>query len=82
MSDATLRDVKVPLSVVIGEAEISVAELAAVAEGSIIQLKSIAGEPVDLLVAGQPIAKGEVVVIDENFGIRVTRFLDARGGHE
>ncbi len=82
MSDTTLRDVKVPLSVVIGETEISVAELAAMGEGSIVQLKSIAGEPVDLLVAGQPIAKGEVVIIDENFGIRVTRFLDPRGGHE
>ena len=41
-------------------------------EGSIIELDKLAGEPVDLLVNGKLIAKGEVVVIDENFGVRVT----------
>ncbi len=82
MNGKTLSEVKVPLQVVLGETEVSVAELASMGEGSIIELRSIAGEPVDLLVAGQTIAKGEVVVIDENFGIRVTRFLEARGDHE
>jgi flagellar motor switch protein FliN/FliY len=41
-------------------------------EGSIIELDKLAGEPVDLLVNGKLIGKGEVVVIDENFGVRVT----------
>jgi len=41
-------------------------------EGSIIELDKLAGEPVDLLVNGKLIARGEVVVIDENFGVRVT----------
>lgn len=82
MNGGNLSEVKVPLRVVLGETEVSVSELASMKEGSIVELRSIAGEPVELHVAGQPIAVGEVVVIDENFGIRLTRFLDARGGHE
>ena len=47
-------------------------EILSLGEGSIIELDKLAGEPVDLLVNGKLIAKGEVVVIDENFGVRVT----------
>ena len=45
-------------------------------EGTVIELDKLAGEPVDVLVNGQLIAKGEVVVIDENFGVRVTEIVD------
>jgi flagellar motor switch protein FliN len=72
MNGGSLQDVKVPISVVLGETEVSVAELASIAEGSIIELKSIAGEPVRLMAAGEQIAWGEVVIIEENFGLRVT----------
>ena len=48
------------------------AETLALGPGSIITLNRLAGEPVDLLVNGKPIARGEVVVIDEEFGLRVT----------
>ena len=44
-------------------------------QGAIIQLDKLAGEPVDLLVNGKLIAKGEVVVIDENYGIRITTII-------
>jgi flagellar motor switch protein FliN/FliY len=44
-------------------------------EGTIVELDKLAGEPVDLLVNGKLIAKGEVVVIDENFGVRVTDII-------
>ena len=74
-----LQDVKVPLQVVLGETEASIKELATIGEGTIIELKSMAGEPVDLLAAGEKIALGEVVVIDENFGIRITRVLKREG---
>ena len=74
-----LQDVKVPLQVVIGETEVSIKELASIGEGTIIELKTMAGEPVDLFAAGEKIAKGEVVVIDESFGIRVTRVLKSEG---
>ena len=74
-----LQDVKVPLQVVLGETEASIKELATIGEGTIIELKSMAGEPVDLLAAGEKIALGEVVVIDESFGIRITRVLKREG---
>ncbi len=70
-----IKDVKVPPQVVLGETEITVEQLATVGEGSIIELKSLAGEPVDLLASGERIGRGEVVVIDECFGIRVTQIL-------
>jgi flagellar motor switch protein FliN/FliY len=75
MKLAKVQDVKVPLSVVLGGAEKSLAELAGIGEGTIIELDRLAGEPLDLLAAGELIAKGEVVVIDENFGIRVTEIV-------
>jgi flagellar motor switch protein FliN/FliY len=70
-----LENVKVPLQVVLGETEVSVKRLSKIAEGAIIELDSLAGEPVDLFAAGEKIAEGEVVVIEENFGIRVTRVI-------
>jgi flagellar motor switch protein FliN/FliY len=66
----------VPLTVVLGTNMLPVADVATIRPGSIIELDSLAGEPVSLLAAGEPIAKGEVVIIDENFGIRVTELLD------
>lgn len=71
-----LEDVKIPLQVVLGETEVSVQDIAGFAEGTIIELKSIAGEPVNLIAAGEKIAKGEVVVIDEKFGIRLTHIIN------
>ena len=75
MKTGNMKDIKVPLMVVLGTKSLSVAELATIEEGSIIELDSLAGEPVHLYAAGCPIAKGEVVVIDESFGIRVTALL-------
>ena len=79
MKVGRIKDVKIPLQVVLGETEVTVEQLATVGEGTIIQLKSLAGEPVDLLASGEKIAKGEVVVIDESFGIRVTQVLGREG---
>ena len=53
----------------------TVGETLELRQGSIITLNRMAGEPVDLLVNGTPIARGEVVVIDEQFGLRVTEVL-------
>jgi len=72
MKTAQLKDVKVPVQVVIGECELSLEALAGLVPGSIIELGSFAGEPVDLFAAGEKVAKGEVVVLDEKFGVRVT----------
>jgi flagellar motor switch protein FliN/FliY len=67
-----LRDVPVELSVEIGRTRMTIGETLGLGPGSIITLDRLAGEPVDLLVNGKPIARGEVVVIDEEFGLRVT----------
>jgi flagellar motor switch protein FliN/FliY len=67
-----LRDVPVELAVEIGRTRMTIGDTLALGPGSIITLNRLAGEPVDLLVNGKPIARGEVVVIDEEFGLRIT----------
>lgn len=67
-----LMDVQMVLTVELGRTKKYVKDIFQLGEGSIIELDKLAGEPVDLLVNGKLIAKGEVVVIDENFGVRVT----------
>jgi flagellar motor switch protein FliN len=77
-----LSAVPVELSVEIGRARMSVGETLELREGSVVTLDRMAGEPVDLLVNGTPIARGEVVVIDEQFGLRLTQVLTAAPGSE
>jgi flagellar motor switch protein FliN/FliY len=77
-----LSAVPVDLSVEIGRARMSVGETLELREGSVVTLDRMAGEPVDLLVNGTPIARGEVVVIDEQFGLRLTQVLAAPAGSE
>ena len=67
-----ILDVPMTLTVELGRTTQLVQDILGLGEGSIIELDKLAGEPVDLLVNGKLIAKGEVVVIDENFGVRVT----------
>ncbi len=67
-----LLDVQMVLTVELGRTTKYVKDVLKLGEGSIIELDKLAGEPVDLLINGKLIAKGEVVVIDENFGVRVT----------
>ena len=76
---ARLHDVSVELAVEVGRTRMTIREALALGPGSIVTLNRLAGEPVDLLVNGKPIARGEVVVIDEEFGLRVTEVLEAEG---
>jgi len=78
MRTGTIEDAMVRVQVVLGERSLSVRDLSTIAKGSIIELESITGEPVDLVAAGEVVAKGEVVVIDESFGIRVTELVSPR----
>jgi flagellar motor switch protein FliN/FliY len=71
-----LADVPVELSVEIGRTGMTVGETLDLRSGSIVTLDRLAGEPVDLLVNGTPIARGEVVVVDEQFGLRVTEIVE------
>jgi len=74
----SIKDVRVPVEVVLGGTSLRLEDFSSIGPGTIIELDSIAGEPVDLVAAGNTIAKGEVVVIDESFGIRVTEILNKK----
>jgi flagellar motor switch protein FliN len=72
-SDLSLvLDVPVELAVEIGRTTMTIRQTMALAPGSVVVLDRMAGEPVDLLVNGKRIARGEVVAIDEEFGLRIT----------
>lgn len=70
-----LIDVPMQVTVELGRTQMLLKDILEISVGSIIQLDKLAGEPVDLLVNGKLIAKGGVVVIDENFGIRITEIV-------
>jgi len=67
-----LLDIPLKVTVELGRTKKLVKEILEFSQGSVIELDKLAGEPVDILVNNKLIAKGEVVVIDENFGVRVT----------
>lgn len=70
-----LMDVFMEMTVELGRTKKLIKEILGIGEGTIIELDKLAGEPVDILVNHKLIAKGEVVVIDENFGVRVTEIV-------
>ena len=70
-----IMDVPLEVTVELGRAVKSISEILDFSPGTIIELDKIAGEPIDVLVNGKFVAKGEVVVIEESFGIRVTEII-------
>lgn len=70
-----LHDVEMQVSAELGRTRMSVRELLSLVPGAVVELDRAAGSPADLLVNGRLIARGEVVVIDENFGIRITEIV-------
>lgn len=70
-----IQDVPLQVTVELGRTKKSIREILEFSTGSIIELDKLAGEPVDIHVNGQLTAKGEVVVIDENFGVRITEIV-------
>jgi flagellar motor switch protein FliN/FliY len=71
-----LADIPMELSVEIGRTHMTVGETLDLRVGSVVTLERLAGETADLLVNGSAIARGEVVVIDEQYGLRITEILD------
>ena len=71
-----LLDVKLQLSVELGKAELPIKKVLELTKGSIVSLNKAAGEPVELYANGKLIAYGEVVVIEDNFGLRITHITD------
>jgi flagellar motor switch protein FliN/FliY len=70
-----IMDVPLEVSVELGRTSKSIKDILDFAPGTIIELNKIAGEPVDILVNGKYVAKGEVVVIEESFGVRITEIV-------
>jgi flagellar motor switch protein FliN/FliY len=80
-SDADLRrlsEIPMELSVELGRTHTTVGDTLDLRVGSLIELEREAGAPADLLVNGTPIARGEVVVVDGRYGLRITEILDAQ----
>ena len=73
-----LADVDLQVSVELGRVRLKVRELLRLGEGSVVELDRAAGAPVDVLVNGSLIARGEVVVVDDELGVRITELLDRK----
>jgi flagellar motor switch protein FliN/FliY len=67
-----LLDVPLDVNVELGRSRMSIQELLALSPGSVIELDKVAGEPLDIVVNGRLIARGEAVVVNDKFGIRIT----------
>jgi flagellar motor switch protein FliN/FliY len=75
LSGKALGEIPVQVNVELGKTQMSLREVLDLSEGSIIELDRLAGEPLDLKVGGQLIAQGEVVAIDDYYGLRITNVL-------
>jgi len=73
-----LLDVSLMVSVELGRKHMQIKDILELGPGKIVELDKLAGEPVDLLVNGKVLARGEVVVVDENFGVRITDLIDPK----
>jgi len=74
-----LMDVELNLSVLLGTAELPLGKILDLTKGSVIELDSTTNNPIDLLANGKVIAQGEVVIIEDNFGLRITNMVEQYG---
>jgi len=70
-----LLDISLPVTVELGRTRMMIRDILHLAPGSVLELDKLVGEPVDIMINDKPIAGGEVVVIDENFGVRLTSIV-------
>jgi flagellar motor switch protein FliN len=70
-----ILDVPLAVSVELGRVRMTVRELLALGAGSVIELAKLAGEPLDVLINGKPVARGEAVMVNEKFGVRLTEIV-------
>lgn len=74
-----LLDVPLRVSIELGRVSMTLQQVLALGRGSIVELDRLAGEPVDILVNDKPIGRGEVVVVDEYFGVKITELIEPKG---
>lgn len=72
-----IRDIPVKITSIMGNARMKLKDLVELGQGSVVELDRVEGEPVDILANGKLVGRGEVVVVDEHFGIRVTEIFKA-----
>ncbi|CAM4131700.1 flagellar motor switch protein FliN [Vreelandella rituensis] len=70
-----IMDIPVKLTVELGRTKLTIKQLLELAQGSVIELEGLAGEPMDILINGYLVAQGEVVVVDDKYGIRITEII-------
>ena len=70
-----ILDIPVTVSVELGKAKMIIHDILQLGQGSVVELDKLAGEPMEVLVQGRPVGKGEVVVVNEKFGIRLTDII-------
>lgn len=73
-----VRDISVELSVELGRSEMLIQDILELAPGKVIELDKLGGEPLDVLVNGRLLARGEVVMVDDHFGVRITAIVDGK----
>ncbi|MBK8097377.1 MAG: flagellar motor switch protein FliN [Planctomycetes bacterium] len=74
-----LLDVEIPIAVEVGRTQMSLEDILQLVPGSVVALDKKAEEPVDLRVNGKLVARGEVVLVDDTYGLRITQIVDAAG---
>jgi len=77
MNKRVLENIPVTISVEVGRAVIKISDLLRLTQGSVVELDRIAGEPLDLLINNVVVAQGEVVLVNDRYGIRLTRVVSA-----
>ena len=71
-----IMDIPITLTVEVGQARLSIGRLLALGQGAVVELDRVAGEPLDVLANGTLVARGEVVVVEDKFGIRLTEVVN------
>ena len=77
MNPEVLQNISVTLSIEVGRAMIKIRDLMRLTQGSVVELDRIAGEPLDLLINNTVVAQGEIVLVNDRYGVRVTRVAPA-----
>ncbi len=78
LSLAALGDIELDVTLELGRAEVTIEELLQLREGSVVPLDKAAGDPIDILANGRLVARGEVIVVDDKFGVRICEVIAQR----
>lgn len=75
-----LMDVDLEVKIELGRTEMAIEDVLRLRKGSVVELDKLAGDPVDILVNSRPVARGEILVVNDNFCVRITEILDPEAG--